>query len=164
MLQAATPGSPQQHLPQANEQHAALYSGAAEAEEDADGQALLRHLSLLPGAARRASLGNRPRQEDADWAWGEDPVSDATGLVSVLYDMPMEELACRNGMSCWLSCSHAVMHHVQVIRQWLSRAWRAALRVALHVWEFQLRICSAAERPLHFVKLQIAAGPGVHAL
>ena len=57
--------------------------------------------------------------------------------------------------SCWPA---------QVIRQWLLRGWRAALGAWLRMWEFLRRICSAAERPLHFVKVQLAAGPGAGCL
>lgn len=52
------------------------------------------------------------------------------------------------------------MAAVQVIRKWLLRLWHAAVGAVLHVWEFLRRICSSAERPLHFLKVQISVQPG----
>jgi hypothetical protein len=47
-----------------------------------------------------------------------------------------------------------------VIKQGLLRAWRAALGLVLALWEFLRRVCSSAERPLHFAKARVAASPG----
>lgn len=52
------------------------------------------------------------------------------------------------------------MHGLQVIRKWLLRLWHAVFGSVLHVWEFLRRICSSAERPLHFVKVQLGVPSG----
>lgn len=49
---------------------------------------------------------------------------------------------------------------VQVIRKWLLRLWHALFGTVLHAWEFLRRICSSAERPLHFLKVQLSVPPG----
>ncbi|CAL8464921.1 g4456 [Coccomyxa elongata] len=47
-----------------------------------------------------------------------------------------------------------------VIRKWLLRLWHAVVGAVLHVLEFLRRICSSAERPLHFVKVQLGIPSG----
>lgn len=49
---------------------------------------------------------------------------------------------------------------MQVVRQWLLRIWHAAVGIVLHMWEFLRRVCSSAERPLHFLKVQLSIQPG----
>ena len=48
----------------------------------------------------------------------------------------------------------------QVFRKWLLRLWHAMVGAMLHAWEFLRRICSSAERPLHFVKVQLGVPSG----
>ena len=38
---------------------------------------------------------------------------------------------------------------------WLIRIYRVVMGVVLVVWEFLLRVCSSAERPMHFLKVQL---------
>jgi len=59
----------------------------------------------------------------------------------------------KNGGCLWMTV-------VQVIRKWLLRLWHALFGTLLHAWEFLRRICSSAERPLHFLKVQLSVLPG----
>ena len=46
---------------------------------------------------------------------------------------------------------------------WLIRIYRLVMGVVLVVWEFLLRVCSSAERPLHFLKVQLRVPAGTTA-
>ncbi len=43
---------------------------------------------------------------------------------------------------------------------WLIRIYRVVMGVVLVVWEFLLRVCSSAERPMHFLKVQLQVPEG----
>ena len=49
----------------------------------------------------------------------------------------------------------------QAVRMWLIRISRLVMGVVLVVWEFLLRVCSSAERPLHFIKVQLRVPAGL---
>ncbi len=49
----------------------------------------------------------------------------------------------------------------QAVRMWLIRIYRLVMGVVLVVWEFLLRVCSSAERPLHFIKVQLRVPAGL---
>ena len=49
---------------------------------------------------------------------------------------------------------------VQVINQWLWRLWHAASGAAARLCGFLCGVCCTSERPLHFVKVELALGYG----
>ena len=49
---------------------------------------------------------------------------------------------------------------LQAVRRWLIHIYRLAMGVLLRAWEVLLRVCSSAERPLHFIKLQLRVPEG----
>ncbi len=49
---------------------------------------------------------------------------------------------------------------LQAVRKWLIRIYRLVMAVVLRLWEFLLRVCSSAERPLHFLKVQLQVPAG----
>ena len=49
---------------------------------------------------------------------------------------------------------------MQAVRKWLIRIYALVMGVLVRIWEFLLRVCSSAERPLHFIKLQLRVPEG----
>lgn len=49
---------------------------------------------------------------------------------------------------------------VQVINQWLWRLWHAASGAAARLCGLLCGVCCTSERPLHFVKVELALGNG----
>ena len=49
---------------------------------------------------------------------------------------------------------------LQAVRKWLISIYRLVMAVVLRLWEFLLRVCSSAERPLHFLKVQLQVPAG----
>ena len=73
-------------------------------------------------------------------------------------------LACHSlEQQLWVSPESgiSVISLLQAVRRWLIHIYRLAMGMLLRAWEFLLRVCSSADRPLHFIKLQLRVPEGV---
>ena len=73
-------------------------------------------------------------------------------------------LACHSlKQQLWVSPESgiSVISLLQAVRRWLIHIYRLAMGMLLRAWEFLLRVCSSAERPLHFIKLQLRVPEGI---